>query len=331
MCVAGLRVTTCRVTDAWNFKPLLADAVCGYPCILRFQAQECLCPLNNVRLLPDGSGGFRQCNLHQLATPVECHRCVAERGHLSGSLHQADRQLSVEREEAEQPEQRSAIRGQSPSPLPLSPQAGRGEIKRLFFAGLFDEPMKGFHVLREACERLWKRRQDFELAVTAEQAGQTEEFLNFVGWQSQEELPHEYSACDICIVPTIAQEALRRTAVEAMAAGRPVIASRIGGLPFTMIDGATGLLSEPGNADDLAAKIEVLLDDRELRDRMGCAGRRRFEEHYSWDVIIERHYRPLLACHDRGDWDAIRQVHTPDHRCQDAAGPTKPRRLFRCR
>ena len=82
-------------TDSWNFKPLLADAIRGYPYILRFQAQECLCPLNNVRLLPDGNGGFRQCNFHQLATPDECHRCLIERGHLSGSLHQADRRLSA--------------------------------------------------------------------------------------------------------------------------------------------------------------------------------------------------------------------------------------------
>ncbi len=96
-------------------------------------------------------------------------------------------------------------------------------------------------------------------------------------------------------MPTIAQEALGRTAVEAMAAGKPVVASRLGGLPFTVVDGATGLLCEPGNARDLADKIENLLDDPALRKRLGLAGRRRFEEHYSWDVIIERHYRPLLS------------------------------------
>jgi hypothetical protein len=96
-------------------------------------------------------------------------------------------------------------------------------------------------------------------------------------------------------MPTIAQEALGRTAVEAMAVGRPVIASRLGGLPFTVVDGATGLLSEPGDAQDLARKIEMLLDDVPLRERLGQAGRRRFEEHYSWDVIIKRHYLPLLG------------------------------------
>jgi glycosyltransferase involved in cell wall biosynthesis len=62
----------------------------------------------------------------------------------------------------------------------------------------------------------------------------------------------------------------------------------------TVADGLTGLLCEPGDPLDLARKIETLLDDKELRERMGQAGRRRFEEEYSWEVIIERHYRPLL-------------------------------------
>ena len=80
-----------------------------------------------------------------------------------------------------------------------------------------------------------------------------------------------------------------------MAVGRPVIASRIGGLPYTVIDGETGLLAEPGNPEDLAKKIETLFDDAEFRDMLGFRGRKRFEEEFSWDVIIERHYKPLLS------------------------------------
>ena len=80
-----------------------------------------------------------------------------------------------------------------------------------------------------------------------------------------------------------------------MGAARPVIASRIGGLPFTVAEGATGLLFEPGNVDDLAAKIETLLDDPAPRERMGQAARKRFEEHFTWETIIEKHYRRLLV------------------------------------
>src|SRR5437763_1359877 len=109
-----------------------------------------------------------------------------------------------------------------------------------------------------------------------------------------------FRTADVLVFPTIAQEALGRTAVEAMAAGLPVVASRIGGLPFTVAEGATGLLCEPGEPDDLARKLEILLDDPELRWRLGQAGRRRFEEHYAWPVIIDRHYRPILVRRDRG-------------------------------
>jgi hypothetical protein len=82
------------ITDSWNMKPLLAEAVRGYPYMLRFQAMECFCPLNNVRLLPEEGGRVRQCPRHQLASPDARARCLAQPGHLSGSLHQAERALS---------------------------------------------------------------------------------------------------------------------------------------------------------------------------------------------------------------------------------------------
>jgi glycosyltransferase involved in cell wall biosynthesis len=320
------------ITDSWNSKPLLAEAVRGYPYILRFQAMECFCPLNNVRLLPDQGGRFRQCNLHQLATPQECARCLQERGRHSGGLHQAERALSgvgtatyherllrAFREaeavlvvnplhEAMVSPYTGCVRvvtaGMDPArfpwPWPGEGEGGQGAGKpggrlTVFFAGLVDEVMKGFDVLHEACARLWRRRQDFELVATADPPGPVDPFTRYIGWQSQADLPRHLRAADLLAMPTVAQEALGRTAVEAMAVGRPVVASRLGGLPFTVIDGATGLLCEPGDADDLARKLEMLLDDPGLRQRLGLAGRRRFEEHYSWDVIIERHYRPLLS------------------------------------
>src|SRR5262249_30355865 len=68
----------------------------------------------------------------------------------------------------------------------------------------------------------------------------------------------------------------------------------------------TGLLCEPGDSDDLAAKLATLLDDRGLRERMGRAGRVRFEEHYAWPVIVERHYRPLLSRRSSDPAGAVR-------------------------
>jgi glycosyltransferase involved in cell wall biosynthesis len=186
-----------------------------------------------------------------------------------------------------------------PWPDDTAGQGPRG-VQQIFFAGLVEEWIKGFHLAQEACALLWRTRRDIELVATGDPPGRVNEFTRFVGWLSQEDLPRHLRAADLLIMPTIAQEALGRTAVEAMAVGRPVVASRLGGLPFTVLDGVTGLLFDPGSAADLARKVDGLLDDRELRRRLGEAGRRRFEEHYAWDVIIERHYRPLLVPRKRG-------------------------------
>ena len=316
------------ITDSWNVKPHLAEAVRGYPYVLRFQAMECLCPLNNVRLLPEPDGSARQCPLHQLATPAECGRCLRDRGPSSGSLHRAERELSgvgtpayhdallrAFREaeavlvvnpltEAMVSPYAGSVRvvtaGMDPARFPVpaapspTPDADR-DRKVILFAGLVDEWMKGFHVLHAACVRLRQDRADFELVATADPAGPVDEFTRQVGWQSQDDLPRHISSCDILVIPTLAQEALGRTAVEAMAAGKPVVASRLGGLPATVADGATGLLFEPGDPADLARKLATLLDDPELRRRLGEAGLKRFEEHYAWEMIVERHYKPLLG------------------------------------
>ncbi len=73
------------ITDTWNMKPHLAEAMRGYPTLLLFQAQECLCPLNNLRLLGVGPMQVEQCPRNHLATPEICRRCVGEHGQHSGA------------------------------------------------------------------------------------------------------------------------------------------------------------------------------------------------------------------------------------------------------
>ena len=190
--------------------------------------------------------------------------------------------------------------GMDPARFPWPPPAeprdpARAGVVAFFLAALVNEYMKGFHIAREACRILRRTRSDFELVVTGDPPGRVNEFTRFIGWQSQADLPRCYRAADVCLVPTIAQEGLSRTSVEAMACGLPVVAARIGGLPSTVADGAAGLLFTPGDPADLARKLAVLLDDPDLRRRMGLAGRRRFEEDFTWDIVIDRHFRPLLA------------------------------------
>ena len=167
--------------------------------------------------------------------------------------------------------------------------------KIVFFSGHIDDPIKGFRVLHEACSRLWQRRQDFVLVATGDPAGRVDDFTHYTGWLTQEELPFELHKADLCVVPSIGQESFGRVAAEAMGAGKPVVASRIGGLPYTVVDGLTGLLFEPVQVADLAAKIERLLDDDQLRRRMGIAARRRFDEALTWDAVMARQLVPFLC------------------------------------
>jgi glycosyltransferase involved in cell wall biosynthesis len=94
--------------------------------------------------------------------------------------------------------------------------------------------------------------------------------------------PHEavraaWERCCAGVIPSVWPEPFGLVALEAMAAGRPVVASRIGGLTDIVADGETGLLVEPGRPDALAGALARLLDDPAARERMGRAGRERVE------------------------------------------------------
>ena len=95
------------------------------------------------------------------------------------------------------------------------------------------------------------------------------------------------SACDIFVLPAPA-EPFGLVLIEAMALGKPVIAAAAGGPLEIVADGETGLLFEPGNAASLAQAIKRLLADPELRQRMGKAGRKRYEEHFTARRMAEK-------------------------------------------
>lgn len=69
--------------------------------------------------------------------------------------------------------------------------------------------------------------------------------------------------------------------LEAMAAGRPPVASRVGDVPAVVCDGDTGLLTEPEDAAGLASALSRLLDDADLRERLGCAAAEIVERQFS--------------------------------------------------
>ena len=72
-----------------------------------------------------------------------------------------------------------------------------------------------------------------------------------------------------------------------MAAGTPIVTSRSGTVPETVINGTTGLVVEKNNVEELAHALLLLLEDDERREAMGRAGRRRVMRHFTWDAIAE--------------------------------------------
>ena len=113
-----------------------------------------------------------------------------------------------------------------------------------------------------------------------------EENVNFLGFKSEKEKYSYIKSVDICIIPS-RYEPFGIVCLEAMACGKPVVASNVGGLPYVIEDGKSGLLFERGNAKDLANKIIFLLQNEDLRNKMGEAGQER-AKNFTWDKIAER-------------------------------------------
>jgi glycosyltransferase involved in cell wall biosynthesis len=105
-----------------------------------------------------------------------------------------------------------------------------------------------------------------------------------------------WSRCSIALVPSIVLDACPTVALEAMAMGRPVVASRIGGLPDIVDHGKTGFLVTPGDTLTLQEAIGRLLDDRGLREEMGTLAKQRVVEFQARAVVprIEQIYREVL-------------------------------------
>ena len=117
----------------------------------------------------------------------------------------------------------------------------------------------------------------------------------FLGYQ--EDVAPFYSAFDAMILPS-GNEGTPVSAMESLAAGRPVVATRVGGVPDVVRDGEDGFLVELGDVRELAGALERLAEDSELRVRMGEAGRARVLPRYAVQRLVDdvdRLYRSLLA------------------------------------
>jgi len=114
---------------------------------------------------------------------------------------------------------------------------------------------------------------------------------------SQSDLVDLYHSCDIYVHPSLA-ECLSLVILEAMACGKPVVATNVGGTSYEVIDGETGFLVKPRNARELSDKIKTLIDDPELMRYMGKNGRERVKRNFTWELAGEKTlnlYRNLLG------------------------------------
>jgi glycosyltransferase involved in cell wall biosynthesis len=117
--------------------------------------------------------------------------------------------------------------------------------------------------------------------------------VSFLGQQSRDDIVRLMHRADVLAVPSVPTSSGRReglpvVTMEAMAAGLPVVASALSGIPEIVEDGVTGLLVPPRDGHALATALERIAADAGLRGRLAAAGHRRVEERYDLDVVSGR-------------------------------------------
>ena len=171
-----------------------------------------------------------------------------------------------------------------------------------------DVPMKGLVPLLEAVAKL-RTEREVRLTVVGQPrpGGRVDRAIARLGLGgavtcvtgiSDDELACLYGSAEVAVVPSL-YEGFSLPAIEAMACGVPVVATTGGALPEVVgRDGETGLLVPPDDPGALASAIARLLDDPELRSRLGAAGRRRVMSRFTWEVTARgtaECYEALLA------------------------------------
>ena len=130
-----------------------------------------------------------------------------------------------------------------------------------------------------------------ELQARARAIGVSDD-VSFPGSAGRDEIAAHFAAAQMVVVPSVHAgglvDGLPNVALEAMAAGKPLIATRVGGLPQLVRDGENGLLVEEKDPVALAAAILSLANDPALRARLGANAREEIRERRSWDVVARR-------------------------------------------
>ena len=188
-----------------------------------------------------------------------------------------------------------------PNPLTSAPNT----VPRIISVGRL-VAFKGFDYLIDACAELARRGLDFTCEIIGD--GPVRDDLqtkidmlnlsprvNLLGSLSQGAVLEKLQATDIFALASVmdrqgASDIFPTVIIEAMAAARPVVSTRLAGIPESIVHGETGLLVPPGDTMALAQALEQLIQNPELQARYGRAGRARVEQHFR----IEHTVAPLL-------------------------------------
>ena len=177
---------------------------------------------------------------------------------------------------------------------------GLDPAKRFVLAVGRIEPLKGLDILIRAIGELQSRVPVDLLIIGGDERAAAEVVrlksiaaevgasaaVRFLGPKPHDSLPDWYAAADVVAVPSF-YESFGLVAVEAMACGTPVVASRVGGLTSTVVDGRTGYLVPWRCPEPFAERIELLLLNEPLRRALGTAGVERMRA-YDWSAVAER-------------------------------------------
>lgn len=164
---------------------------------------------------------------------------------------------------------------------------------RVLLAGRADDPLKGLGVLGEAVGELLRRNVPVEAMATGE--GRAPSGVALEAWRRPDDLPQLYAKADVVVAPALWEEPFGIAAVEAMAAGRPVIASKVGGLAEIVVDGKTGVHVPVGDGGAVADALAAYSADRAMLARHGAAARARAAAEYDWDRVWQARLAPILA------------------------------------
>ena len=201
------------------------------------------------------------------------------------ALGAAERVVAVSRESARAMEHGFGVEGIGviPNAAPSVPAAdAEGVGEAVLFLGGFANPIKGGALYVDALRRCAGELPgtSFELGGPGDQPAELRELeaeapnVRWLGWLDEAGKRDAFGRCGLFVLPSLS-EGLPVALLEAMAWGRPILATRVGGVPDVVADGAEAQIVEPGDPGGLAAAITALVGDRGERLRLGAAARRR--------------------------------------------------------